>query len=206
MRYLSLVISFIVLSACESPIFNEKSVRHFETLGPSVERPFDQTEEDSEERTPESIFDRRGCALKFPDRDLCVHISWFDNEGLPVPRPIYYRDFFNQSMTAHLYFWTTNSINFVNPLELYKDFSSIGVKLWMPTMGHGSYVTETLWQPEHQRFLVTDLSFIMGASRAEPWDVKIQLKTADEDDDYLWVEDPHLVSEVILSFDEVDRR
>ncbi len=107
---------------------------------------------------PRNDQQRAQCPLLFPNAGLCASISWDKQPGS------------EEATSFTLRYWNRESGTFNGP---YADpASTVGVKLWMPTMGHGSSPVTIAHDADSGVFKVTNVYFVMPGE----WEVHVQLK------------------------------
>lgn len=215
MKFFLLILVAFLFSGCDSPLLNEAEkpkIKRFDKLGPNIHGRLDkkdQNEEEQPEEQEKNQIDHEdwGCPFYIDSFDLCFEITWFDHEGAEVSQPIYYaEDFWEKSMSAHFYFWPKGTNQLIDPVTEFDEVKFIGFKMWMPTHGHGSDIPVVEFDENNRVFKVSGLAFIMDCDPANPWWLKVQLKSEDEEDDYFWAEDPHVLDQETIVIDELEVR
>lgn len=191
------------MSACAAPILNAedspKSSEKVSTLQP-------QTEGDN-------LLKAYGCPQRFEDIALCAQIFWFDDQGKSVEGPIYWQKYREHAMSAKILFWSSKDGWPVDPRVEFSDAKIIKVKLFMPSMGHGTmgyFPSVEEIKGRVGQFSVKNIRFIMACDEEDPWDFRIQLKTAHHDDDFDASDEPskepNVWKQKILKFTSIEKR
>ena len=107
---------------------------------------------------PRSDEERATCPLLFPKAALCASISWDKQPGS------------EDAASFTLRYWNRESGSANGP---YVDpASTVGVKLWMTAMGHGSSPVNVAHDVDPGVFKATNVYFVMPGE----WDIHVQLK------------------------------
>lgn len=205
-HYQSLFILFLgfALSACGAPILNAQETATNAAPSSSL----------SSESSGENLLKAYGCPNKFSDIDLCVRIEWFDDQGKPTSGPMYWPKYKEHAMSAKLSFWSSKDGWPVDPRKEFPDakIQFINLKLFMPHMGHGTMGYNPVTKEIEKRvgqFNVSNIHFVMSCSESNPWDVRIQLKTEHEDEDFDSSEpvehEPHVWKQSVLQYTSIQR-
>lgn len=101
----------------------------------------------------EELKNTAGCAVKLSKENLCVNYTW-------VKKPTE-----EEKGSFTLLFTNPESGELTDPKP------TVFVKLWMPSMGHGSSPTKTA-RASKGTYDVTEVFFVMGGE----WEIWIQLK------------------------------
>lgn len=193
--------------SCGSPLFNEESHKKAtsdialqeptgshkssSTQGDGRDQNSDQNEKHSVEGdSDQTPYERFGCPVVFADVGLCARVSWFDNDGVRVTGPIRYRDERKGSI-LEVNFWTKTSAEFIDPRVEVSGVRVVAVKLWMACCVKGSKRPVVTYNSATKSFRFEKLHFFMSC----PWQVKIQLKTEDNPDDYTSANDINVLDQ-----------
>ncbi len=121
------------------------------------------------EEAPLGTFENpEGCQLFFKTQNLCATLSWVTEPTRDV------------AGTFRLYFWNKDQGLAQQPFMIDPDADSVGVKLWMPDMGHGSDLVKVSKAKDEAGdlldgiFEATPVYFVMPGK----WDIIVQLKDA----------------------------
>ena len=110
-------------------------------------------------RAPESVAieseNSLSCKLQFQSQNLCADFVWVkESQGY-------------DEGSMNIYFWHPEQPGvFTSPSDL-----QVGVKLWMPDMGHGSQKVKVS-SSQAGVFDATEIVFVMGGE----WEIQFQLK------------------------------
>lgn len=143
--------------SCQSPILNHANAQPSPSPSASTSPTAEKTTDEQEPLVKE-------CHLSFPQSGLCASLTWDKNATEEEAGEITLR------------FWNAKegTVNgpYVSPTNL------VAVKLWMPSMGHGSSpvrvnpVKDASGAEIPGIFKATDVFFMMGGD----WEIWIQLK------------------------------
>lgn len=195
-----LFLASLFVSGCGSPLTHRADSKNTSLV-------------DSRRASPSStqglnLLQSRGCPIRFSEVDICADLEWFDDERRPVEGPLFWRDFWNHSMSAKLLFWSAKDGWPIDPRSELVGVKRVAVKLYMPTHGHGSdlpIVSEV--SNRVGQFYIEKIRFVMMADAENPWEVRVQLKTSDVLDlDPHEPEDINVLSQQKLNFTRVEAR
>lgn len=197
---LLIVMSIFLCLGCGSPIANQKGSEDIKTPSRvSDQEAFKNSVTDCPENFP----------YEFSSEGFCVRVEWFDFEDASIDWPIYYQDYnlvWKRPVHAKIYFMDKTTLKPIEPTEE-SDANIFAVKLWMPTHGHGSQKPSVKKIDRRLgEYLVEDLYFIMKSDSENPWQLRLLLKTQDNDEAYNEAEDRDVVDSVIIPFYKLDIR
>jgi len=171
---LTLSLSWLLAGCLNSPLLNHADADQVRAQAPAPA----QGQQNQNGQGEEAAVPAATCPFVFADQGLCASLEW---KTMPADE---------QKGAFVLRFWDSRSGTehgpYVNPAY------TVGVKLWMPDMGHGSSPVKIAQATDASGagipgvYNVTDVYFVMGGH----WEIWVQLK-----------QDKQVISQSRIGFD-----